>query len=103
MWTSDQITVEIDDVEHPELIVIVTTPVGAMSLMANVSIANRVLHMDRTHIGGLKPGLLGRADLNAIGRKLMELADVDQIIVQGSARTTGRNAGKTPRPIRFPR
>jgi hypothetical protein len=103
MWTSDQITLEIDDVEHPEMIVVITTPVGIISLMAGVSIVNRVLRMDRTHIGGLKPGSLGRAGLNAVGRKLMELADVDQIIIQGSARTAGRNEGKTPRPIRFPR
>src|SRR5579871_477437 len=101
IWTLDEIVVEIDDVEHPELIVTIRTPVGVISVMASVSVVDRVLHMDRVHVGGLKPGSLGRAGLNAVARKLMELADVDQIVVQGSTRTTGRNEGKIPRPIRF--
>jgi hypothetical protein len=103
MWWSDQITVEIDVVEHPETVIVVTTPAGVISVMASVSVIDRVLRLDGVHIGGLKPGALGRAGLNAIGRKLMELADVDEIIVQGSTRTTGRNEGKIPRPVRFPR
>jgi hypothetical protein len=102
MWTTDQIVVEIDVVEHPETVVVIVTPIGLVRLMANVSINNRVLRLDRAHVEGLKPGAIGRAGLNAIGRKLMELADVDEIVVQGSTRTTGRNEGKVPRPIRFP-
>ena len=102
MWTSDQIVVEIEDAEHPELIVRIATPMGVLRLMANVSITKRVLRMDRVHVEGLKPGALGRTGLNAIGRKLMELADVEEVIIQGSARTTGRNPANIPRPIRFP-
>ena len=45
--------------------------------------------MNRAHIDGLKPDALGRAGLNAIGRKVLEEADVDQIIIEGSVRTTG--------------
>src|SRR5579859_7988982 len=78
MWTSDEIVVEIDVVEHTET-VIATTPAGVISMMAGVSIIDRVLRLDGVHIGGLKPGALGRAGLNAIGRKLLELADVDEI------------------------
>ena len=103
MWRSDQIAVEIADAEHPETIVVNTTPIGIVSIMASVSIVGRVLCMEGAHIGGLQPGSLGRAGLNAIGRKLMELADVDEIIVQGSTRTTGRYKGRTPSSIRFPR
>jgi hypothetical protein len=103
MWALEQIVVEIDEVEHPEVIVRIATPIGVLLLMARTSVVDRVLYLDRAHIGGLKRGMLGRAGLNAIGRKLMELADADQIVVQGSARTTGRNEGEPPRPIRFPR
>jgi hypothetical protein len=102
MWTSDEIVVEIDVVEHPETVIVITTPAGVMSVMASVSIIDRVLRLDRVHVEGLKPGALGRAGLNAIGRKLMELTDVEEIIVQGSTPTTGRNPGTTPKPIRFP-
>jgi hypothetical protein len=33
MWTSDQIIVEIEDVEHPVVEVVIITPVGTVSLM----------------------------------------------------------------------
>ena len=103
MWTSDEIAVEIDAIDHSETIIMITTPSGVVSMMASVSITDRVLWLDGVHVGGLKPGVLGRAGLDAVGRKLMELADVDEIVVQGSTRTTGRNQGKVPRPIGFPR
>ena len=45
------------------------------------------------HAGGPGRGRLGRSGLNAIGRKILEEADVDQIILEGSTRTTGRYPG----------
>jgi hypothetical protein len=71
-------------------------------MIGSFSRIGRVLRVDGAHVQGLAPGALGRAGLNAIGRKLLEEADVDQIVVQGGARTTGRNKGERPRPIRFP-
>jgi hypothetical protein len=103
VWQTDQISVEIDDVEHPVAVLVITTPVGTLNLVGSISIVGRVMRIDRAHVEGLKFGALGRAGLNAIGRKLLELADVDQIVIQGGTRTTGRTKGKLPRPIRFPR
>jgi hypothetical protein len=103
MWLTNEISAEIDDVDGSVMIVDITTPVGTLTLIGSVSIDGRILRMDRVHVQGLESGMLGRAGLNAIGRKLLELADVDQIIVQGGARTTGRAKGKIPRTIRFPR
>ena len=68
----------------------------------STSIVGRVMRIERAHVEGLTIGALGRAGLNAIGRKLLEVADVDEIIIQGGTRTTGRAQGKVPRPIRFP-
>ena len=109
MWRSEQIVIDIEDVEHEggggqvaTMLVRVTTPAGAISLLGTVSIVGRVLRCENAHLGGLSPGALGRAGLNAIGRKLLAVADVDQIIIQGSTRTTGCRSGKTPREIRFP-
>jgi hypothetical protein len=103
MWRTDQISVEIDDVEHPVLVLIITTPVGTLRLIGSISRVGRLMRIDRAHVEGLNFGALGRAGLNAIGRKLLELADVDQIVIQGGTRTTGRTKAKVPRPIRFPR
>jgi hypothetical protein len=102
MWTSDRITVEIEAVDHPVMIVTVTMPVGTIEIIGSVTRRGRVLHLDRVHVQGLASGALGRAGLNAIGRKLLEEADVDEIILQGGTRTTGRNKGKRPPPFRFP-
>jgi hypothetical protein len=109
MWSSEQIVIDIEDVEHEDgggkvatMLIRVSTPAGTISILGTVSIVARVLRCDQAHVGGLTPGALGRVGLNAIGRKLLEVADVDQIIIQGSTRTTGCRSGKTPREIRFP-
>ena len=103
MWRTDQISVEIDDVEHPVAVLVITTPVGTLRLIGSISIVGRLMRIDRAHVEGLNSGALGRAGLNAIGHKLRELADVDQIVIQGGTRTTGRTKANVPRPIRFPR
>jgi hypothetical protein len=100
---TDQISIEIEDVDHPVAVAVITTPAGTLSLIGGISIVGRVMRIDRAHVEGLTIGALGRAGLNAIGRKLLEVADVDEIIIQGGTRTTGRAKGKVPRPIRFPR
>jgi hypothetical protein len=103
MWDLERIVVEIEVADHPVMIVTITTPAGRVSLLASVSIVGRVLHIDKAHIDGLSPGKLGRAGLNAIGRKLLEVADVEEIVVQGASRSTGKYKGRVPGPIRFPR
>jgi hypothetical protein len=103
VWTTDQISIEIDDVDHPVAVIVITTPAGTLSVIGSIAIVGRAMRIDRAHVEGLETGSLGRAGLNAIGRKLLEIADVDEIIVQGGTRTTGRTKGRAPRPIRFPR
>jgi hypothetical protein len=103
MWATDQISIEIEDVDHPVAVVMITTPVGTLSLIGGISIVGRMMRIDRARVEGLTMGALGRVGLSAIGRKLLEVADVDEIIIQGGTRTTGRTKGKIPRPIRFPR
>jgi hypothetical protein len=144
MWDLDAIHIEIELAEHPVMIVNITTPAGQISLLGSVSIVGQILHIDKAHIDGLRPGKLGRAGLNAIGRKLahvpakwtrfadkehaphkesrahsrsdlsisgsispgcalLDVADVEEIIIQGATRSTGKYKGKIPRPIRFRR
>ena len=103
MWLPDQITVEILDSDRDVIVVEVRTPSGRLQLMGAIQVVGRTLYCGRAHIQGLTPGALGRAGLNAIGRRLLLEADVDQIIIEGAFRTTGRGEGRFPRPIRFPR
>jgi hypothetical protein len=103
MWDADEIAIEINLVDHPVAIVRITVPIGTLDVIGSISRVGRVLHIDGAHVQGLTPGALGRAGLNATGRKLLEEADVDEIVIEGGARTTGRRKGSRPRPIRYPR
>jgi hypothetical protein len=93
----------IDEIDLPTILASITTPIGVIELIGDVRLIGSVLHIERAHIGGLSANALGIVGLNAIGRKLMEEASVTEIVVEGSARTTGRCKGRTPHPIRFPR
>jgi hypothetical protein len=102
MWGEADVTVEIDQIDRDVMIVVVSTPVGKLQLIGEVTQIGRVLHVRNAHAGGLHPGALSRAGLNAIGRKLLVEADVDEIIIEGGTRTTGKNPGRPPKPFRFP-
>ena len=102
MWKRAAITIEIGLVDGEVMIIEVTTPVGLVQIIGNVTRVARVLYVRGAHIDGLHCGALGRAGLNAIARKLLEEADVDQIIVEGGTRTTGKNPGRPPKVFRFP-
>jgi hypothetical protein len=102
MWTEADLTVEIDEADEDVMLVAITTPVGKLRIIGNITRIGRVLHVRKAHADGLHPGALGRAGLNAVGRKLLVEADVDEIIIEGGTRTTGKNAGRPPKPFRFP-
>jgi hypothetical protein len=102
MWNGGEITIEVAAVDDDVMLVEITTPVGVVEVLGNVTQVGRVLHIRKAHIDGLHPGALGRSGLNAICRKLMEEADVDQIVIEGSARSTGKSRGRVPKPFRYP-
>jgi hypothetical protein len=101
MWTEAHIVAEYE-VDGPVVSITLSTPVGVVSILGEMTIVDDELHIVRAHIGGLSPGALGRSGLNAIGRKLLEMANVEKIVIQGSARTTGRGKGTVPGKISFP-
>jgi hypothetical protein len=103
MWNENDVVIDIEEVEETLMLVSITCPVGRLDMIGSVSRVGRVLHLDNAHIQGLHPGTLGRHGLNSIGRKFLAEADVEEIVIKGSARTTGRNPGTRPREIRFPR
>lgn len=103
MWSASKISVELDDASEGSIwIVRIDTPAGAIELIGEVIKVGRVLHVNRAHVQGLSRGALGRAGLNTIGRKLLEEADVEEIIIQGGARTTGARPNRVPSAFRFP-
>jgi hypothetical protein len=101
MWTEADIFVEYE-VDGSVVSITLSTPAGVVSILGEMTTVGDELHIIRAHMGGLSPGALGRSGLNAIGRKLLELANVEKIVIQGSARTTGRRKGTVPGKICFP-
>jgi hypothetical protein len=101
MWTEADIVAEYE-VDGPVVSITLITPVGEVSILGEMTIINDDLHIIKAHVGGLYQGALGRSGLNAAGRKLLEMANVKKIVIQGSPRTTGRRKGTIPRKICFP-
>jgi hypothetical protein len=101
MWTEADIVAEYE-IDGPVVLVTMTTPVGLVTILGEMTVVDEVLHIVRAHVGGLQRGALGRSGLNAIGRKLLEMANVEKIVIQGSARATGRGKGTVPSKISFP-
>ena len=102
MWTTQQIFVEVIAVDDDVMLVEIATPLGVVEVLGSVMRVGRVLLIRRAHIDGLYPGALRRSGLNAICRKLMEEADVDEVVIEGGARSTGKNRGRVPRSFRYP-
>ena len=63
--------------DHPTVLVRITTPVGEIGLIGEARIEQRTVYIDQAHVGGLAANALGRRGLNAIGRKLLEVAQGD--------------------------
>jgi hypothetical protein len=103
MWGEDEVAIEIEEAEGTITLVSITCPAGRLFMLGSVSRVGRTLHIDGAHVQGLTPGALGRLGLNNIGRKLLAEADVEEIVIEGSARTTGKKPGARPQAIRFPR
>jgi hypothetical protein len=103
VWSANDISLEIIEADHPVVLIRIRTPVGELEIVGNVTLEGAVLSITAAHVEGLRPGALGRAGLNAIGRKLLEETDAKELFVQGATRATGARRGRTPKPFRFPR
>jgi hypothetical protein len=103
MWSPSAITVEIEDIEGRVWIVQIITPVGMIEIIGEFDYdpARRTLRVSETHVQGLHSGALGRAGLSLIGRKLLDEADVEEIIIEGGTRTTGARPSRRPPPFRI--
>ncbi|MBJ7417493.1 MAG: hypothetical protein JHC88_18915 [Niveispirillum sp.] len=102
MQKQDKIAIDLDHLsEHPVWVITARMQAGTLRLLGLIELKGRTLHVRDVHVEGLTPGALGRAGLNALGYALMEVADVDELIVQGAVRTTGARPGRRPAPFRL--
>ena len=100
--TLHEIVLDIREADRDVVLVTASGSWGTVMLMASVRFEARTIYLDGVHIGGSHAGRLGRTGLNAIARKVLEESGADEIVIQGSIRTSGRNPGRAPRAFRFP-
>jgi hypothetical protein len=80
----------------------IAVPGGSIDLMGEIAESGRSLLVTGVHVGVQGPaGLLTRAMMDAIARRVMQEMGYDEIIVEGAARTTGARPGHRPRQFRF--
>jgi len=103
MWTSAQLSMELDLVVGTEVILHVMTPVGLVKILGTVNLTGTLLELYGVHVDGPGPGCLKMNGVYAIAQKIMEELDVQEILAQGGTRTSGRRLGKVPRQFRFVR
>jgi hypothetical protein len=83
----------------------IETAVGTIMVMAEVALEGRCLTLRGVHVQGEDVGVneLRVVGLRRLIQEVMEDLDVDEIVIEGSVRTTGAGPGRTPRPLRFAR
>jgi hypothetical protein len=82
---------------------VVRTPRGELRLLGRVVEAGRQLRLTEVHAGGLSANSLGVRGLLRLAQAFAERFDVDEIVIEGAARTTGARPGHVPRILRWRR
>jgi hypothetical protein len=66
-------------------------------------LTGRVAIFSRLDIQGAGPNTLGWVTLRELAQSVMELLDVDELRIEGTARTSGAGPGRRPTPLVFRR
>lgn len=75
---------------------IVQTPIGEVTLMANVIRDPHRLVLNQIHVEGKG---LTRAIIKRAAKELGLAEGVEDVVLHGGVRTSGANPGSTPKPI----
>src|SRR5580658_8009873 len=71
--------------------------------MFHAHLTNRVARFSRLDIQGAGPNTLGLVALRELARSVMEPLNVDELRIEGAARTSGAGPGRRPAPLVFRR
>ncbi|HRB72190.1 MAG TPA: RHS repeat-associated core domain-containing protein [Flavobacterium sp.] len=67
--------------------------------ITNFTVKGNKLHLNQLHLQGSSSGQVGRANLWNIAKELGKKHNVEEVIIQGGKRTTGKYKGTVPSPI----
>ncbi|WP_052176403.1 hypothetical protein [Paracoccus sanguinis] len=71
-------------------------------VMADLRQHGQTLRLAGVHVDAVGRSLT-RSDMRRIAEAVMEVFGYDGVVVEGAVRTTGRGAGRRPKPLRFAR
>ncbi|HVB68865.1 MAG TPA: hypothetical protein VNE67_13525 [Acetobacteraceae bacterium] len=74
-----------------------------IEVLGTVRIAGRTARILALHVQGAGPGSLGISGLRGLAGWAMEVLDVDELRIEGAARTSGAGPGRTPGTLVFRR
>lgn len=82
-------------------IMIFTAQVGDEIIegITNFTVKNDRLYLNQMHLQGSSAGKVGRSSLWNLAKDLGKQYNVQEVIIQGGKRTTGKYIGKVPSPI----
>jgi hypothetical protein len=106
VWSAGSVPITILDYGRGNTVLIeIEPPLGRLEAVGELEQIGQTLYFRRAHIQGLRKGALGRAGLKAIGAEILREAEVDAVVIEGGARTTGAGPkrGRRPLPFRYPR
>lgn len=85
--------------ENDTIDAIVSVSKVSVEIIANVIRKGDTIRLDGLHVELLSGGPLNRQQIELLGAELCRYFEVENLVVQGGRRTTGRSAGTIPRVI----
>ena len=98
-WRIEYLEIEPDD----WMLVAVATNRHRFEFVGLLTFDGRRATLSSVHALGAGPNTMGNGALIALARDAMEFLDVDEIRIDGAARTSGAGPGRRPAPIVFRR
>jgi hypothetical protein len=105
-WKVDELEVDLvaDLTEHPVVTANIRTPSGLVSVMAEPEEKGRTLVLKRFDIHSASGrNSVGIGNLRTLAQHVMERMDYDELVIEGSPRTSGARPGRIPGRLRFTR
>src|SRR5689334_10469776 len=105
VWRPEDISFVLldDQTFDPVVTVEITVPEGKLLAMAEPLVVGRTLILQAFHMHseGIGANRVGIVKLRSLATVLLERMELDELVVEGAARTTGASPGHRPRPLRF--